>query len=106
MPKRMLQGTVLSTKGDKTIVISVESRLLHPVMKKVVRRTKNYMAHDANNKAMVGALVWIRECRPISKSKTWELISEQEAMTMRGQTMEQKNHKSAKKKIKNKPQDF
>ena len=76
MPKRMLQGVVLSTKMQKTIVIAVERRYLHPVMKKVVRRTKHYMAHDENNTAKVGNVVWIRECRPLSKRKSWELISE------------------------------
>lgn len=81
MPKRMLQGVVLSTKMQKTIVIAVERRYLHPVMRKVVRRTKHYMAHDENNMAKVGNVVWIRECRPISKRKTWELISETEMKT-------------------------
>ncbi len=74
MPKRLLQGTVVSNKGDKTIVIAVERRFTHPVLKKVVRRTKKYMAHDENNSAQEGQIVWIQECRPISKNKTWELV--------------------------------
>lgn len=76
MPRRLLQGVVLSTKMKKTIVVVVERRFSHPVMRKVVRRTKHYMAHDEREIAKVGQLVWIRECRPISKNKTWEMFNE------------------------------
>jgi small subunit ribosomal protein S17 len=74
MPKRILQGTVVSDKGDKTIVVSVERRFSDPVMKKTVRKSKRYHAHDANNERKVGDQVTIQECRPISKLKTWEVV--------------------------------
>ena len=75
MPKRVLQGTVVSDKGDKTVVVSVERRFTDPVMKKTVRKSKRYHAHDANNDVKVGDKVEIRECRPVSKLKSWEVIS-------------------------------
>ena len=75
MPKRILQGTVVSDKGDKTVVVSVERRFTDPVMKKTVRKSKRYHAHDASNELKVGDMVEIRECRPISKLKSWEVIS-------------------------------
>ena len=74
MPKRVLQGTVVSDKGDKTVVVNVERRFTDPVMKKTVRKSKRYHAHDANNDVKVGDKVEIRECRPISKLKSWEVI--------------------------------
>jgi small subunit ribosomal protein S17 len=74
MPKRVLQGVVVSDKQDKTIVVKVERRFTHPVMKKTVRRTKNYHAHDENNSAKVGDTVFIEESRPISKLKQWVLV--------------------------------
>jgi small subunit ribosomal protein S17 len=76
MPKRVLQGVVVSDKQDKTVVVKVERRFTHPVMKKTVRRTKNYHAHDENNSAKVGDTVFIQESRPYSKLKTWELVSD------------------------------
>jgi small subunit ribosomal protein S17 len=76
MPKRVLQGIVVSDKADKTIIVKVERRFTHPVMKKTVRRTKNYHAHDEGNTAKVGDVVSIRESRPYSKLKTWELIGD------------------------------
>ena len=75
MPKRVLQGVVVSDKGEKTVVVNVERRFTHPVMKKTVRRSKNYHAHDEGNVAKVGQTVSIEECRPFSKTKTWQLIS-------------------------------
>ena len=75
MPKRVLQGVVVSDKQDKTVVVKVERRFTHPVMKKTVRRTKNYHAHDETNSAKVGDTVLIQESRPYSKLKTWELVS-------------------------------
>ena len=75
MPKRVLQGVVVSDKQDKTVVVKVERRFTHPVMKKTVRRTKNYHAHDETNVAKVGDMVSIQESRPHSKLKTWELVS-------------------------------
>ncbi len=74
MPKRVLQGVVVSDKGEKTIVVKVERRFTHPVLKKTVRRTKNYHAHDENNVAKVGQTVLIEESRPFSKTKTWKLV--------------------------------
>src|SRR5215210_3321620 len=74
MPKRVLQGVVISDKQDKTVVVKVERRFTHPVMKKTVRRTKNYHAHDEANTAKVGDVVSIQESRPHSKLKTWELV--------------------------------
>ncbi len=75
MPKRILQGTVISDKGDKTVVVNVERRFTDPVMKKTVRKSKRYHAHDANNAVKVGDEVSIQECRPISKLKRWEVVS-------------------------------
>ena len=75
MPKRVLQGVVVSDKGDKTIIVNVERRLTDPVMKKTVRKSKRYHAHDGGNGVKVGDIVTIRECRPISKLKSWEVVS-------------------------------
>ena len=74
MPKRVLQGVVVSDKGDKTIVVKVERRFTHPVLKKTVRRSKRYHAHDEANVAKLGQQVSIEECRPYSKTKTWKLV--------------------------------
>ena len=74
MPKRVLQGVVVSDKNDKTVVVRVERRFTHPLLKKTVRRTKKYHAHDEANTAKEGDLVRIEECRPISKNKSWKLV--------------------------------
>lgn len=79
MPRRVLQGTVVSDAADKTIVITVERRVRHPVYKKFITRSKKYMAHDETNAAKKGDIVQIRECRPLSKRKTWEVIVAAEA---------------------------
>jgi small subunit ribosomal protein S17 len=79
MPKRVLQGVVVSDKADQTIVVKVERRFTHPVLKKTVRRSKNYHAHDEGNLAKVGQIVQIEECRPYSKTKTWKLVEAGEA---------------------------
>ena len=71
MPKRILQGVVVSDKSDKTIVVKVERRFTHPLLKKTVRRSKKYKAHDETNQRKVGELVSIEETKPISKDKTW-----------------------------------
>jgi small subunit ribosomal protein S17 len=76
MPKRVLQGTVVSDANEKTVVVRVERRFTHPVMKKTVRRSKKYHAHDEGNIAKVGDIVWIEETAPISKNKRWTLVSE------------------------------
>jgi small subunit ribosomal protein S17 len=74
MPKRILQGTVVSDKMDKTIVVKVERRVMHPVYKKFVRRSKKYHAHDEANQFKSGDTVRIRECRPLSRTKRWEVV--------------------------------
>ncbi|TVQ55461.1 MAG: 30S ribosomal protein S17 [Rhodobacteraceae bacterium] len=76
MPKRILQGTVVSDKNEKTVTVLVERRFTHPLMKKTVRLTKKYRAHDEANACKIGEIVRIRECRPISKNKCWEVVSE------------------------------
>jgi small subunit ribosomal protein S17 len=74
MPKRVLQGTVVSDVNEKTVVVRVDRAFTHPVMKKTVRRSKKYHAHDEANAAKVGDTVWIEECAPISKNKRWTLV--------------------------------
>jgi small subunit ribosomal protein S17 len=74
MPKRILQGVVVSDKADKTVVVLVERRFTHPLLKKTVRRTKKYHAHDDGNAAKMGDVVRIQECRPVSKTKSWALL--------------------------------
>ncbi|PIW29960.1 MAG: 30S ribosomal protein S17 [Rhodospirillales bacterium CG15_BIG_FIL_POST_REV_8_21_14_020_66_15] len=76
MPKRILQGVVVSDKMDKTVTVQVERRFKHPLYGKFIKRTKKYAAHDEANACKVGDTVQIRECRPISKRKSWEVISE------------------------------
>jgi small subunit ribosomal protein S17 len=76
MPKRVLQGTVVSDKNEKTVVVRVERRFNHPLLKKVVRRSKKYQAHDEANVAKIGDIVWIEECAPISKNKRWTLVQQ------------------------------
>jgi small subunit ribosomal protein S17 len=74
MPKRMLWGRVVSDKQDKTVVVSVERRFTHPLLKKTVRRTKKFHAHDEKNEYEVGDAVWIEERRPLSRLKRWEVV--------------------------------
>ena len=76
MPRRVLQGVVVSDKGDKTVVVRVERRVMHPIYKKFIKRSKRYMAHDESNTLKAGQIVRIRECRPISKRKCWEVLAE------------------------------
>ena len=76
MPKRILQGTVTSTANAQTVTVSVERRFTHPVLKKTIRKSKKYRAHDANETFNVGDKIRIQECAPISKSKRWEVIAE------------------------------
>ncbi len=77
MPKRVLQGVVVSDKPDKTVVVRVERRIRHPLYKKFIRRSSKFSAHDPENRCKEGDQVRIRECRPISKSKRWEVIAEE-----------------------------
>lgn len=74
MPRRVMEGVVISTKMDKTAVVRVERTFLHPLLKKTVRRSKSYHAHDENNAAKEGQLVAIQECPPRSKLKHWEIV--------------------------------
>ena len=74
MPKRILQGVVVSDKSDKTVVVKIERRFTHPLFKKTVRRSKNYKAHDEKNACKEGDVVKIEECAPISKHKRWTVI--------------------------------
>ena len=75
MPKRVLQGVVVSDKNDKTIVVQVERRYTHPLFKKTVRRTKKYHAHDEKNVFKIGDNVSIEETAPISKNKRWVALA-------------------------------
>lgn len=72
---RSLIGRVVSDRMDKTIVVTVERRIQHPLYKKYVRRSKKFHAHDPENTCHIGDLVRIEECRPLSKTKTWRLVS-------------------------------
>jgi small subunit ribosomal protein S17 len=75
MPKRILQGEVVSNKSDKTIVVKVERTFKHPLYKKFIKKDKKYSAHDENNGCKIGDYVKIRECAPKSKTKTFEVIN-------------------------------
>ena len=74
MSRRVLQGTVIGNKADKTVVVQVDRRIQHPLYKKFIKRSKKYMAHDSENTIKIGEKVQIRECRPISKNKHWEVV--------------------------------
>ena len=74
MPKRVLIGTVVSDKGDKTVTVRVDRRVKHPLYGKIIRRSKKYHAHDAENAYRTGEQVRIEECKPISKHKTWTVV--------------------------------
>jgi small subunit ribosomal protein S17 len=76
MPRRVLQGVVTSDVNDKTVTVLVERRFMHPVYKKFILRTKKYLAHDETNQVKTGQNVKIRECRPISKRKCWEVVAD------------------------------
>lgn len=75
MPKRILQGKVVSDSRDKTVTVLVERRFTHPVMKKTVRKSKKYTAHNSENRARIGDSVRIQECAPVSKTKCWEVLA-------------------------------
>lgn len=78
MPRRVLQGTVVSDKGDKTIIVKVEKNVMHPVYKKYIKRHNKYAAHDPNNTYKIGDAVSIIESKPISKTKKW-VVAEKSA---------------------------
>lgn len=75
MPKRILSGVVTSNQNEQTITVSVERRFKHPVLKKTIRKSKKYRAHDENNTFKVGDSVRIIECPPRSKTKRWEVLT-------------------------------
>ena len=74
MPRRVLEGKVVSAACDKTVSVLVERRVMHPLYRKFITRSKKFAAHDETNACQVGDTVRIRECRPMSKTKTWEVI--------------------------------
>lgn len=76
MPRRILEGKVVSDKTDKTVTVLVERRYMHPIYKKYLKQTSKYAAHDANNAFREGDVVQIQECRPLSKTKKWVVISD------------------------------
>jgi small subunit ribosomal protein S17 len=76
MPRRVMQGVVVSDKQDKTVVVKVERRVMHPLYKKFIKRSKKFAAHDPENVCKEGDQVRIRECRPISKRKRWEVLTD------------------------------
>ena len=76
MPKRILNGTVTSDQNAQTVTVSVERRFKHPVLKKTIRKSKKYRAHDANEQFKVGDKVRIQECAPISKTKRWAVLAD------------------------------
>jgi small subunit ribosomal protein S17 len=79
MPRRVLQGVVVSDKNEKTVVVQVDRRVRHPIYKKTIRRSKKYAAHDEKNQFKIGDVVQIIESRPYSKSKCWEVLYEAQA---------------------------
>ena len=78
---RLLTGVVISDKADKTITVKVERKVKHPLYGKIIKRTTKVHAHDESNSAIMGDVVTVKECRPISKSKTWILISDKDEVT-------------------------
>ena len=74
MPRRVMIGTVVSDKMDKTVVVRVDRRVTHPLYKKIITRSKKFAAHDEENAFHIGDQVRIRECRPLSKRKSFEVI--------------------------------
>ncbi|MFW2589098.1 30S ribosomal protein S17 [Sagittula sp. SSi028] len=77
MPKRILTGTVTSTANKQTVTVSVTRRFKHPVLQKTIKKSKKYRAHDENEQFNVGDSVLIRECAPKSKTKRWEVMTEE-----------------------------
>ena len=79
---RILTGVVTSNKADKTITVKIERKVKHPLYGKVVKRASKVHAHDENNLASIGDIVSVKECRPISKTKTWVLVSDELPQTV------------------------
>ena len=80
MPKRVMQGVVVSDKNTKTVVVQVERRYTHPLLKKTVRRSKKFHAHDEGDTFKVGDIVWIEESKPISKNKRWVVLKDRKVV--------------------------
>jgi len=76
MPKRILSGTVTGDQNEQTVTVSVVRRFQHPVLKKTIRKSKKYRAHDEANTFKIGDKVRIEECKPISKTKRWTVLGE------------------------------
>ena len=81
MSRRILRGTVVSDKGDKTVIVRVERRFRHPMYGKFISRSKRFAVHDRDNACKVGDSVRIRECRPVSKTKSWEVLKGEESVS-------------------------
>ena len=81
MPKRTLQGVVVSDKQAKTVVVRVDRRFTHPIYKKTIRSSKNYHAHDEKDEFSIGDTVWIEESKPISKMKRWTVVQGEKKKT-------------------------
>src|SRR5918993_1471121 len=94
MPKRVLTGTIVSDKTDKTVVVRVERRVKHPLYGKIIRRSKKYHAHDEGNEFKEGQIVRIEETRPISKLKTWRVLSVADAAAADAQAEEKAEAKA------------
>jgi small subunit ribosomal protein S17 len=94
MPRRILEGDVVSDKMDKTVTVLVERRFMHPMYKKYVKRTDKYAAHDEGNAFSIGDRVQIEECRPISKRKTWRVITSPSEGTPRPKAAPKKEEKA------------
>jgi len=103
MPKRILVGDVVSDKQDKTITVLVERRYRHPVYKKYIKRTDKYAAHDENNQFKTGDRVQIVECRPISKRKTWQVITDGAAAKPAAKAPKKETPQAQEKKVEKKP---
>jgi len=82
--QKVLTGTIVSNKMDKTVVVKVERKFSHPKFKKVVKRTKKYKCHDEENKGSVGDVITMAEIRPLSKEKRWSLVSILKSVTVAG----------------------
>lgn len=79
MPKRILQGVVVGDKADKTVTVKVERLVRHPIYKKFIKRSNKHSAHDPENRFKVGDVVQIQECRPLSKTKSWHVLYNEQA---------------------------
>ena len=103
MPRRVLEGKVVSNKNDKTVTVLVERKVRDPLYGKIIRRSAKYAAHDETNQWQIGDLVSIEECRPMSKSKTWKVVGgkamgESQAKTVDDATEKRASIKKTEKK--------